>query len=155
MMSNIHLATHLLSKTKLYSQWKNIGPLPASSRKTLNILPKGGICQDLRKHEGAVPARVNEAFALIDGGDHSASWTAGLCRSAGPVVPLSHSSPWQIRIRRSEWHALHEWTDLFFNFFHAYILSCRVIFNAPGEEEYPPPGRKNTSEPLVSIYDNK
>ena len=93
MMSNIHLATHLLSETKLYSQWKNIGPLPASSRKTLNILPKGGICQDLRKHEGAVPARVNEAFALIDGGDHSATWTW-----PGPDLDLTWTWPgrWMI-----------------------------------------------------------
>ena len=73
MMTNIHLATHLLSETKTLKSLKNIGPLPASSRKTLNILPKGGICQVFRKHEGAVPARMNEAFALIDGGDHSAA----------------------------------------------------------------------------------
>ena len=42
----------------------------------LEGFPKEGICQDLREHEGAVSARVNEAFALIDGGDHSAAGPA-------------------------------------------------------------------------------
>ena len=30
----------------------------------------GGFYQDLRKHEGAVPARVNEVLALLYGGEH-------------------------------------------------------------------------------------
>ena len=30
----------------------------------------GGFYKDLRKHEGAVPARVNEVFALLYGGEH-------------------------------------------------------------------------------------
>ena len=32
----------------------------------------GGFYQDLRKHEGAVPARVNEVLALLYGGEHLA-----------------------------------------------------------------------------------
>ena len=35
----------------------------------------GGFYQDLRKHEGAVPARVNEVLALLYGGEHLAAWT--------------------------------------------------------------------------------
>ena len=34
---------------------------------------------NVRKHEGAVPARVKEAFALIDGGNHSAARSATVC----------------------------------------------------------------------------
>ena len=34
----------------------------------------GGFYQDLRKHEGAVPARVNEVLALLYGGEHLAAW---------------------------------------------------------------------------------
>ena len=33
----------------------------------------GGFYQDLRKHEGAVPARVNEVLALLYGGEHLAA----------------------------------------------------------------------------------
>ena len=33
----------------------------------------GGFYQDLRKHEGAVPARVNEVLALLYGGEHLAT----------------------------------------------------------------------------------
>ena len=45
---------------------KNIRPLPASSRGGGNLS---------RFEEGAAPVRMNEAFALIDGGDHSADGT--------------------------------------------------------------------------------